>query len=141
MPKETPDWNVIENERGWGSYEVKVKVGDGEATTQAVEPVDGYNDEYHQHQISEGNLIATSRRGKDGKCEITVNTKVVDVESMTRYGAHFGIKVWKDEILPENFSKKTAVDSTLRNKGVVFKMIGQTTESLEKVEATVVFKL
>jgi hypothetical protein len=117
-------------------------VGDAETTTRSVKPVDGYNDKYHQHQISEGNLIATSRRGKDGVCEIIVNTAVVNIESMTRYGSKkFGIKVWKDEIPPENFSKKTAVDPTLRNNGVVFKMIGQTTESLEKVEATVVFKL
>ncbi len=141
MPKETSEWNVLENEMGWGSFEVQVKVGDGETTTQPVEPVDGHNDEYHQHQISEGNLIATSRCGKDGVCEIIVNTDAVNVESMTRYGAHLGIKVWKDEIPLEDFSKKTDVDSTLRNNGVVFRMIGQTTESLEKVEATVVFKL
>jgi len=131
-------WKVLENEAGWGSFEVFTQIEDGDIDVIPVNPIDGYHEDYHQHQFSKGAFISTLRHGERGICGIMVNTDVVKVKSMKRYGSKLGIETWSVKIPPEKFNNEINVEPLRLNNGVIFEMKGETNDGKE-VEAIVVY--
>lgn len=131
-------WKVLENEVGWGSFKVFSQIEDSDIDVIPVNPIDGYHEDYHQHQFSEEAFIAASRHGERGVCGIRVNTDAVRVKSMKRYGSEFGIQVWEVDIPSEEFSQEINVEPLRLNNGVIFEMKGETNDG-EAVEAIVVY--
>jgi len=136
---ENPKWQKVENKDDQGSFELQIKIGDDETTSQKVQPVDGNLPQYLQDQIDGGSFIVTSRYGSRGECAIRVNTDAVEVDSMKRHGDRDGLETWTNDIMPSDFSEAIHVDFSTLNNGLVFEMLGQTKENLT-IEAKIFFK-